>query len=199
VTKISQGAILLEGEDVSTRSPLELRKLGVSGVPEDRHGWGLVLDMSVAENLALSEIASGRFSRGGLLQRRAVRERGRELIAEYDIRPDDPDCAVVTMSGGNQQKVVLARELSRNLRVLVAANPTHGVDVGATDFVHRKLIAARDQGAAIILVSIDLDELLNLSDRIICLYRGAIAYHSPRDAVVVDELSYAMAGSKVKA
>jgi ABC-type uncharacterized transport system ATPase subunit len=198
VTKILHGSVLLDGEDITGKAPLELRKLGVSGIPEDRHGWGLVLDMTVAENLALSEVASGHFARGGLLQPRAIRERARELIAEYDIRPPDPDAPMVSMSGGNQQKVVLARELSRNLRVLIAANPTHGVDVGATEFVHRKLLAARDEGAAVVLVSIDLDELLKLSDRILCLYRGHIAYESPANAVAIDELSYAMAGSKVK-
>jgi simple sugar transport system ATP-binding protein len=153
--------------------------------------------MTVAENLALSEVASGRFSRGGLLNPREIRERAREVIAEYDIRPQEPDVPVVSLSGGNQQKVVLARELSRELSVIIAANPTHGVDVGATDFVRRKLLAARDRGAAIVLVSIDLDELLQLSDRIICLYRGAIAYRAPRSEVKIDELAYAMAGSKV--
>jgi simple sugar transport system ATP-binding protein len=197
VRKISGGSVVLAGQDVTGNSPLKLRKLGVSGIPEDRHGWGLVLDMTVAENLALSEVASGRFSRGGLLNPREIRERAREVIAEYDIRPQEPDVPVVSLSGGNQQKVVLARELSRELSVIIAANPTHGVDVGATDFVRRKLLAARDRGAAIVLVSIDLDELLQLSDRIICLYRGAIAYRAPRSEVKIDELAYAMAGSKV--
>jgi len=198
VAKISSGSVVLDGDHVTGHSPLQLRKLGVSGIPEDRHGWGLVLDMTVAENLALSEVASKRFARAGLLQPQAIVERARELIAEYDIRPADPDVPAVSLSGGNQQKVVLARELSRELRVIVAANPTHGVDVGATDFVHRKLLAARDQGAAIVLVSIDLDELLKLSDRVICLYRGEIAYHSAAGDVEIDELAYAMAGSKVK-
>jgi simple sugar transport system ATP-binding protein len=198
VAKLSGGTVLLDGEDVTGKSPLALRKLGVSGIPEDRHGWGLVLDMTVAENLALSDVASGRFSHGGLLQPRAIRERARELVAEYDIRPTDPEVPVVSLSGGNQQKVVLARELSRDLRVLIAANPTHGVDVGATEFVHRKLLATRDRGAAIVLVSIDLDELLTLCDRIVCLYRGTIAYHAPRSEVAIDELAYAMAGSRAK-
>jgi simple sugar transport system ATP-binding protein len=197
VHKISSGTILVDGQDVTGKSPLRLRKLGVSGIPEDRHGWGLVLDMAVAENLALSEVAAGRFSRGGLLQPRAIRERAQGAITEYDIRPQAPDIPVVSLSGGNQQKVVLARELSRELRVIIAANPTTGLDVGATDFVQRKLLAARDNGAAIVLVSVDLDELLQLSDRVICLYRGKIAYHAPRNEVAVDELAYAMAGSKV--
>ena len=199
MTKIAEGTYLLGGEDVTSRSPLELRKLGVSGIPEDRHGWGLVLDMTVAENLALSDVPSGRFIERGLLRPRAIREHAKRLLEEYDVRPPDPDLPVLSLSGGNQQKVVLARELSRELRVIVAANPTQGVDVGATDYVHRKLLEARDRGAGIVLVSIDLDELLKLSDRILCVYRGAVAYHSPASTVSIDDLAMAMGGRKAAA
>jgi ABC-type uncharacterized transport system ATPase subunit len=198
VTRIAEGRLLLGGEDITARSPLELRKLGVSGIPEDRQGWGLVLDMTVAENLALSDVPAGRFARRGLLQPRAIREHARKLLEEYDVRPPDPDVPVISLSGGNQQKVVLARELSRDLRVLIAANPTQGVDVGATEYVHRKLLEARDRGAGIVLVSIDLDELLKLCDRIICVYRGKIAYHSTAAEVSMDDLSMAMAGTPAK-
>ena len=131
----------------------------------------------------------------GLLRPRAIREHAKRLLEEFDVRPPDPDLPVLSLSGGNQQKVVLARELSRELRVIVAANPTQGVDVGATDYVHRKLLEARDRGAGIVLVSIDLDELLKLSDRILCVYRGAIAYHSPASRVSIDDLALAMAGT----
>ncbi len=199
VSKMAEGTVLLAGEDVTARSPLDLRKLGVSGIPEDRHGWGLVLDMTVAENLALSDVPSGRFIERGLLRPRAIREHARRLLEEYDVRPPDPDLPMLSLSGGNQQKVVLARELSRELRVIVAANPTQGVDVGATDYVHRKLLEARDRGAGIVLVSIDLDELLKLSDRILCVYRGAVAYHSPASAVSIDDLALAMGGRKAAA
>jgi simple sugar transport system ATP-binding protein len=199
VTKIASGNVILDGDDITSKSPLELRELGVGGIPEDRHGWGLVLDMTVAENLALSDVPSGRFSKRGLLRPRAIREHARKLLEEFDVRPPNPDLPVLSLSGGNQQKVVIARELSRNLRVLVAANPTQGVDVGATDYVHRKLLAARDAGAAIVLVSIDLDELLKVCDRILCVYRGAIAYHSTASEVSMDELSLAMTGSPAKA
>jgi ABC-type uncharacterized transport system ATPase subunit len=199
VTKIAQGSVLLAGEDITSRSPLELRKLGVSGIPEDRQGWGLVLDMTVAENLALSDVPSGRFAERGILRPRAIREHARRLLEEFDVRPPDPDLPVLSLSGGNQQKVVLARELSRELRVIVAANPTQGVDVGATDYVHRKLLEARDAGAGIVLVSIDLDELLKLSDRILCVYRGGIAYHSASSEVSMNDLSLAMTGTKAAA
>jgi ABC-type uncharacterized transport system ATPase subunit len=199
VAKIESGTVELDGQDITGKSPLELRKLGVSGIPEDRQGWGLVLDMTVAENLALSDVPAGRFSKRGLLRPRAIREHARGLLEEYDVRPPNPDLLVLSLSGGNQQKVVLARELSRDMRVLIAANPTQGVDVGATDYVHRKLLAARDGGAGILLVSIDLDELLKLCDRIVCLYRGAVAYESSASDVSMDSLSLAMAGTPQKA
>jgi ABC-type uncharacterized transport system ATPase subunit len=199
VTKIAGGCVELDGEDITGRSPLALRKLGVSGIPEDRQGWGLVLDMTVAENLALSDVPAGRFAKRGLLRPRDIREHARRLLEDYDVRPPNPDLPVLSLSGGNQQKVVLARELSRKMRVLVAANPTQGVDVGATDYVHRKLLAARDEGAGILLVSIDLDELLKLCDRIVCLYRGAVAYECSASEVSMDALSLAMAGTSQKA
>jgi simple sugar transport system ATP-binding protein len=199
VLKSAGGSIHLDGTDITDRSPLELRKLGVSGIPEDRHGWGLVLDMTVAENLALSAVPSGSFTKRGLLSPRKIRENAKRLLEEYDVRPPNPDLPVLSLSGGNQQKVVLARELSRKMRVLIAANPTQGVDVGATDYVHRKLLAARDEGAGILLVSIDLDELLKLCDRILCLNRGKIAYHSDISEVSMDDLSLAMTGTAAKA
>jgi general nucleoside transport system ATP-binding protein len=196
VAKIEEGRVTLDGRDITSASALELRKLGVSGIPEDRQGWGLVLDMSVAENLALSDIPSGRFTRRGLLRPNAVRAHARRLLEEYDVRPPDPDLTAVSLSGGNQQKVVIARELSREHRVLIAANPTHGVDVGATEYVHRRLLDDRAEGRAILLVSVDLDELLKFADRIIVLYRGQIAYEAPSEQVSVDAIAMAMAGTR---
>jgi general nucleoside transport system ATP-binding protein len=195
VADIQGGQIELDGRDITSASVLELRKSGVSGIPEDRQGWGLVLDMSVAENLALSDVPSGRFSRRGLLRHNSIRKSARSLLEEYDVRPPDPDLPVMSLSGGNQQKVVIAREMSREHRVLIAANPTQGVDVGATEYVHRRLLEDRAEGKAIVLVSIDLDELLSLSDRIIVLYRGKIAYQATSDQVSVEAIAMAMAGT----
>ena len=195
MAKIESGAILLDGENITSRSALDLRRRGVSAIPEDRQGWGLVTDMTVAENLALTDVPAGRFNRNGFLRPKMVRKQARQVLEEYDVRPPNPDLPVRSLSGGNQQKVVIARELSRDHRVLIAANPTQGVDVGATEYVHRRLLEDRAEGKAIVLVSIDLDELLKLADRIIVLFRGKLAYQAPRNRCSVDSIALAMAGT----
>ncbi len=195
VTPIEAGSIQLDGRELAGASPRAVHAAGLSVIPEDRQGWGLVLDMTLAENLALAAVVEGRFRSRGLLSRKSMRKAGRKLLEEYDVRPADPDLRALSLSGGNQQKVVLARELSRDPRVLVAANPTHGLDVGAAEYVHRRLLDVREAGSAILLVSNDLDELLKLSDRIIVLYRGKVAYEGPAGSVSIDALAMAMAGT----
>jgi general nucleoside transport system ATP-binding protein len=195
VLKIESGEVVVEGKDLTAASPRARHRAGVSVIPEDRHGWGLVLDMTVAENLALADVPAGRFSQRGLLRPRSIREHAKRLLVEYDVRPPDPDLRVLSLSGGNQQKLVLARELSRGPRVLVAANPTQGLDVGASAYVHRRLLAVREAGNAVLLVSHDLNELFKLADRIIVLYRGKILYESAIGSVSMDELALAMAGT----
>jgi ABC-type uncharacterized transport system ATPase subunit len=194
VLKIESGEVVVEGKDLTTGSPRERHRAGISVIPEDRQGWGLVLDMTVAENLALADVPAGKFSQRGLLRPRSIREHAKQLLAEYDVRPPDPDLRVLSLSGGNQQKLVLARELSRGPRVLVAANPTQGLDVGAAAYVQRRLIAVREAGNAVLLVSHDLEELFKLADRIIVLFRGKILYESEIGSVSMDELALAMAG-----
>jgi simple sugar transport system ATP-binding protein len=191
----SEGEVWLDGADVTGAAPSVLHARGLSAIPEDRHGWGLVLDMTIAENLALATIPAGGHSRYGLLRRRSVRAEARRLLEEYDVRPADPDLRVSSLSGGNQQKVVLARELERNPKVLVAAQPTHGLDVGAADYVQRRLLEVRERGGAVVLVSNDLDELLKLSDVLIVLYRGRVFYEADAGSVSVDALARAMAGA----
>jgi simple sugar transport system ATP-binding protein len=195
IIKVESGGAFLDGREITGATPQQLHAAGVSVVPEDRRGWGLVLDMTVAENLALAAIPAGDFSQRGLLRWRAVRSRARELLEAYDIRPPDPDRRAIALSGGNQQKVVLARELSRDPKLLVAAQPTHGLDVGATEYVHRRLLEVRESGAAVMLVSHDLDELLKLSDRILVLFRGRVQYEGPVRELSMDELALAMAGT----
>ena len=199
VLKIAQGQVLIEGRDITGAQPKSLHDVGLSVIPEDRQGWGLVLDMTLAENLALADIPSGKFSNRGVLSRARVYEHARRLLAEYDVRPPDPNLRALSLSGGNQQKVVLARELAREPRVLVAANPTQGLDVGAADYVHRKLLEVRATGSAILLVSNDLDELFKLADRIVVLYRGKVLYESSISEVSIDELALAMAGTPPRA
>ena len=151
--------------------------------------------MSCAENLALAAVPEGRFTRYGLLRRRAMQAQARRLLEQYDVRPADPDLRVGSLSGGNQQKLVLARELARQPKVLVAAQPTQGLDVGAADYVQRCLLDVRERGGAVVLVSNDLDELLKLSDSLIVLYRGRVNYEASLADVSIRALALAMAGT----
>jgi simple sugar transport system ATP-binding protein len=192
----SEGEVLVDGADITRALPAARHEHGLSAIPEDRHGWGLVLDMTIAENLALAAVPEGRYTRYGLLRRRAIRSEARKLLEQYDVRPPDPDLRAGSLSGGTQQKVVLARELGRQPKVLVAAQPTQGLDVGAADYVQRCLLDVRERGGAVVLVSNDLDELLKLSDSLIVLYRGRVYYEAPVAAVSIRSLALAMAGTR---
>jgi simple sugar transport system ATP-binding protein len=176
--RISNGSILIAGTDI-TRAPVRERgDNGLSHIPENRHERGLVLEYSVADNLVLGQ--QHHFTRSGALDKRRISTHAHELITKYDIRPADPALPARALSGGNQQKIVIAREMgggaagSRDFRVLLAAQPTRGVDVGAIEFIHAQLRQARAAGKAILLVSADLNEVLALSDRIAVMYGGRI-------------------------
>ena len=188
------GTVHIAGEDVTGSGTSALRSAGLAVIPEDRHSWGLILDMTLAENIAMSDIPAGAYDKRGLLDWRSVRRRARELLEEYDVRPPDPDLLAASLSGGNQQKVVLARELSREPRVLLADNPTWGLDVGAIEYVHRRLLEVKHSGAAVLLLSMDLEELLKLSDRLIVLFRGRVVLEGSVGNLDMDELALAMAG-----
>jgi ABC-type uncharacterized transport system ATPase subunit len=155
-------------------SPKKVRDLGVGYIPEDRRERGLILPYSVADNLIFGQETKAPFSHVGVLDSRQIMRNARKLVPEFDIRPRRPDVPVGTLSGGNQQKVVLAREFSAEPKLLIASQPTRGLDVGAAEFVHESLVAKRDQGVAILLVSAELDEIMALSDRIAVLYEGQI-------------------------
>jgi ABC-type uncharacterized transport system ATPase subunit len=189
-----EGSIEIDGRDVTGLSPRALHEAGLAHVPADRQGAGLVLDMSVADNLALAAVPAGRFDTRGLLRRKAIRAEAERLIESFRIVPGDPDLPVASLSGGNQQKVVLARELARQPAVLIAASPTQGLDVGAAADVHRRLLDVRERGTAVLLISYDLDELRQLSDRILVLHRGQVVYETDAERVDIDELGMAMAG-----
>ena len=168
------GRVTLSGRDVTVAPVAARHDAGLAHVPEDRHARGLVLEMSVSDNLLLGR--QRELSRGPLLDREAVRGHAERLIREFDVRPADPAATVAGLSGGNQQKVVIARELSRpGLRLLVCAQPTRGVDIGAIELIHRRILAARDGGAAVLLVSAELSEVRSLADRVVVLHRGRIA------------------------
>ncbi|MFL5877018.1 MAG: ABC transporter ATP-binding protein [Solirubrobacteraceae bacterium] len=193
--KPTAGTVTVEGRDVTGASPRDVQDAGVGCIAEDRHRRGLVLDFSLAENVFLREYRRKGNSRFGLLSPRRMAERAGPMLKDFDVRGGDSDTRAASLSGGNQQKVVIAREMSREHRVLIAANPTQGVDVGATEYVHQRLLEDRSEGKAVVLVSIDLDELLKLSDRIIVLFRGKVAYQAARNECTVDDIALAMAGT----
>jgi general nucleoside transport system ATP-binding protein len=191
------GRIVVAGEDITRESPRDALDAGVGHIPEDRQVRGLVLDFSLAENIALHDYREEPDSRYGWLFPKRLIARARTLLKEFDVRGGGPETRAGALSGGNQQKVIVAREVSRDPRVLVAAQPTRGLDVGAIEFVHRRLVEERDEGRAILLVSFELDEILSLSDRILVLYEGQVVAEYTPD-VSEEEIGFAMVGGKRK-
>jgi simple sugar transport system ATP-binding protein len=194
LTRVESGSIRLSGRDITRASTDDILDSGVGYVPEDRLHDGLVSSFSVAENLILDLYDDRPFSRRFSLDLDLVRRNAEERVAEYDVRLGSIDHPASTLSGGNQQKVVLARELSRPLKVLVVAQPTRGLDVGSMEFVHRRIVAERDSGAAVVLVSSELDEVLGLADRIGVMYRGKIIGEVPA-GTDAEKVGLLMAGS----
>ncbi|MGQ4892257.1 MAG: ABC transporter ATP-binding protein [Candidatus Njordarchaeia archaeon] len=170
--KVEKGSIKLGGVDITNRSPLEIFKLGVAHIPEDRHKWGLILDFGVHENLILGKHRFEPYANGMFIDYEVIYEEATKLVKEFDIIVQSVDAPVKSLSGGNQQKVIVAREFSRNPKLVVASQPTRGLDVGSTEYIRKRLLEYRDKGAAILLVSADLDEVLQLSDRIAVIYEG---------------------------
>jgi len=187
------GTIELLGESTGGRAVAEILALGVGYVPEDRQHDGLIGTFTVAENLVLDLYDDAPFSRGLSLDLNKIAENARNRVVEFDIRTPGVDTASGNLSGGNQQKLVLAREMSRPLRVFIASQPTRGVDVGAQEFIHRRIVAERDRGTAVVIVSTELDEVLSLADRIVVMYRGKIIGELPGGASR-DEVGLMMAG-----
>lgn len=169
-----RGSIRLDGEELVGRSVRQILDAGVGFVPEDRSVDGLVKEFSISENLMLDRSFGGEFVSAGTVRRGALDEFARAKIAEFDIRTQGPAQAAGRLSGGNQQKVVLARELSRDLALFVAAQPTRGVDVGSIEFIHKRIIDTRDAGVPVIVISTELDEVAALADRILVMYRGRV-------------------------
>jgi len=195
--RVSGGRIYLSGQDITGWSPLRIRRAGFGFVPEDRHRRGLVLDYSVADNLILGIHGSKPFvNKAGLRNQGQIDEYAERLIAEYDVRPPVAGQAVRNLSGGNQQKVVVAREFDQNPDLLICSQPTRGVDVGAIEFIHRQVIAQRDRGAAVLLVSAELDEVLSLSDRVAVMYNGEIVSVMPIGEATEHKLGFLMLGGR---
>ncbi len=196
--KIEAGTVTVGGEDVTRATVQDVLEAGLGHIPEDRQRRGLVLEFSIAENIALHDVGKAPFSRLGWLFPNRLVAAARRLIKEFDVRGGGPQTASGGLSGGNQQKVVLAREIDRDPKVLIAAQPTRGLDVGAIEFVHRRLVEERNEGRGVLLVSLELEEILSLSDRILVVYEGEIVGEYPPTASE-EELGIAMAGGRRRA
>jgi simple sugar transport system ATP-binding protein len=189
------GRILIDGQEVSGHGVRATTDAGVGHIPEDRQLCGLVLDFTLAENLALREYRKPPISHHGLLSPGQMNERARSLLKEYDVRGGEPSTLASALSGGNQQKVAVAREIASNPKLLIAHQPTRGLDVGAIEFVHGRLLAERAEGRGILLVSLEFEEIRALADRILVMYEGQIVAEFPPD-VSEEELGVAMTGGR---
>lgn len=190
---LSSGQVDVAGAEVSTRTPGAMARAGIGVIPEDRHDSGVVLDMTVAENLVL--IDPKQVARRGILDQAELTAGAERLIAEFDIQCAGPDAPLWSLSGGNQQRVVLARELSQQPKVLVAAQPTRGLDVGAIEYMTTRLREAAADGVAVLLISSELEEILDLADRIAVMYRGKVVGEMPRSEADLERLSLLMGGA----
>lgn len=197
--KISGGTITFAGHDITKASIRERSKLGMSHIPEDRHKHGLVLDYTLEQNMVLQRYWQPEFQSGGFIKSKAVRDYSEKLINQYDVRSGQGAVTVTRgMSGGNQQKAIIAREIDKDPELLVAVQPTRGLDVGAIEYIHNQLVAQRDKGKAVLLISLELDEVMDVSDRILVMYEGRLVGQFDPKEITVEELGLYMAGAKKK-
>jgi simple sugar transport system ATP-binding protein len=189
------GHVSIAEHEVTGRGVRATTEVGVAHIPEDRQLCGLVLDFTLAENLALREYRSPPISNHGLLSIGQMNDRARTLLEEYDVRGGDPGTLASSLSGGNQQKVAVAREIASNPKLLIAHQPTRGLDVGAIEFVHGQLLAERDNSRGVLLVSLEFEEIRALADRILVIYEGKIVAEFPPE-VSEEELGVAMTGGR---
>ena len=192
------GSVKLCGKDI-THAPIRQRSvMGMSHIPEDRHKHGLVLDYSLEDNMVLQRYFEPEFTdKAGFLRRRNIRTYAEKLIDQYDVRSGQGPITIArSMSGGNQQKAIVAREIDKDPELLVAVQPTRGLDVGAIEYIHRQLVAQRDEGKAVLLVSLELDEVMDVPDRILVMYEGEIVGELDPKKTTQEELGLYMAGAK---
>ncbi|NCZ88987.1 MAG: ABC transporter ATP-binding protein [Actinobacteria bacterium] len=194
--RAASGSVTLDGKEITSYSPRERHSAGMAHIPEDRQRQGLVVDQSIVENLVLTRYHDDEFSSGFLMKWDAAEAKAKELVAAYDIRTNDPTQSASTLSGGNQQKVIVARELSRDIRLAVASQPTRGIDVGSIEYIHAQMVKERDAGTAVLVVSTELDEVMSLSDRVLVMYRGKIVADLDPKKVSHMDVGLYMAGSR---
>lgn len=197
LSAIDSGTITLDGEDITSAKIRSRTEKGLAHIPEDRHKHGLVLEYSLAHNAVLQTYYQKEFQKGGFLDNGAISDYANQLIQRFDIRSSEGERTITrSMSGGNQQKIILAREIDRDPKVLIAVQPTRGLDVGAIEYVHRELLRHRDEGKAVLLVSLELEEVMNVSDRILVMYEGEIVAEVDPKEVTFQELGLYMSGAK---
>lgn len=196
--KVDGGSIRLQGKELANQSPRYISESGLAHIPEDRHKHGLVLDFSVSENIVLESYYKAPYTRKGFLNFDAIKKQAKRLVEAFDVRTPSIETKARSLSGGNQQKAIIAREVDKNPELLIAAQPTRGLDVGAIEFVQKQLIAQRDQGKAVLLISFELDEIINVSDRIAVIYEGRIVGEVLPEETNDRELGLMMAGSTQK-
>ena len=191
------GKVVLGGKDI-THAPIRERSImGMSHIPEDRHKHGLVLDYTLEDNLVLQRYFEPQFVKAGFLKRKSIRDYANKLIEQYDVRSGQgPITLARSMSGGNQQKAIIAREIDKDPQLLIAVQPTRGLDVGAIEYIHKQIVAQRDKNKGVLLVSLELDEVMSLSDRILVMYEGEIVGEFDPKKTTVEELGLYMAGAK---
>lgn len=197
--KSVSGRIRLKNKDITNKSPRKVTENGVGHIPQDRHRFGLVLDYSIGENIVLQTYYKKPYSRAKVLNNKEIYRKAEEIIKEYDVRTPSVFTHARALSGGNQQKAIIGREVDRSPDLLIAAQPTRGLDVGAIEFIHKKLIEERDKGKAILLVSFELDEIINVSDRIAVMFDGNIVAEVKPEETNEQELGLLMAGTRAKA
>lgn len=197
--KVAGGSIVLKGRDITAASIRERSKAGMSHIPEDRHKHGLVLDYTLADNMVLQRYWQPEFQNHGFIKGGEVLHYAERLIKQYDVRSGQGPITIArSMSGGNQQKAIIAREVDKDPELLVAVQPTRGLDVGAIEYIHKQIVAQRDEGKAVLLISLELDEVMNLSDRILVMYEGKIVGEFDPKQTTVEELGLYMAGAKTQ-
>jgi len=194
--KVQEGKILLNGKEITNHTPRQISESGLSHIPEDRHKRGLVLDFSISENMVLETYFHPQFNKNGFMNYVAIDQHASKLVAEFDVRTPSIHTLARALSGGNQQKAIIAREVNKDPDLLIAAQPTRGLDVGAIEFIHKRLIDQRDKGKAVLLVSLELDEIMNVADRIAVIYEGKIVGIVDPKETTEQDLGLLMSGGK---